>query len=140
MEFTDIRGSTLSLVTVAAALAVSVIALGMYSSSTKMKAESDGIALTVTGPMLDITVPFANMTSVDLRDDIKFGIRTCGYAGIRYAGGRFANKEFGDYRMATDMKNKSNIVIHHTGGVLVFNLVSTDDTLLMYNAIRSRTK
>jgi hypothetical protein len=140
MEFTDLRGLGLSVAVTVIILTVTGAALVAYSSSNKMKAEYDGVSLRVSGPMLNITVPFADITSVDLRNDIKFGVRTWGYAGVRYAGGRFANKEFGDYKMATDMKNKSNIVIHHTRGILVFNLGSAEDTLLTYNTIKSRAR
>jgi hypothetical protein len=121
------------LVAVAAILIVSL-------SARKVKVDFDEKGLTVKGPMLDVTVSFLNILSADLRNDVNIGIRAFGYGGIRFAGGRFANEEFGNYMLAIDRKVQTAIVIHHTEGILVFNMSTEDETLMTYNIIRSRAK
>jgi len=97
---------------------------------------------TVKGPMLEITVPFNEITAMELRGEkeIKFGVRTWGYGGIRYAGGTFSNKEFGTYKLAVCTKPKKFIVVRHAKGILVFNMETVETTLMMYESVRKRAR
>ncbi|MDR3282706.1 MAG: PH domain-containing protein [Candidatus Methanoplasma sp.] len=139
LAFTDVDLICVYALT-AAVLALLVVVIVLIISGRKIAFEPDEGGFRVSGPLIRVTVPYASVSSVELRNSISIGVRTWGYGGVRYAGGNFANKEFGTYKLAVDARNKNFIVVAHSGKTLVFNLGTEDETLMAYNAVKSRLK
>jgi hypothetical protein len=124
----------------AVVLVLLAAALIFIASCRRIALDCDETGFTVSGPMVRVTVPYGSVSSAEIRNNISIGIRVAGYGGVRYAGGNFANKEFGAYKLAVDSKNKNYIIISHSGKTLVFNLGTEDETYMAYNTIASRSK
>ena len=134
------ENETLILTMVLAPVLVCLLCTVLIFVKRKTVANITESGIDVSGPMMDITVPFNEITSMDLRDEMNYGVRTWGYGGIRYAGGTFHNKEFGSYKISVDNKVKKFIVIRHAKGILVFNVDTPEATMMMYEGIRKRAR
>jgi len=94
----------------------------------------------VRGMMVDILIPYNDVKSIELRNEIAWGLRTFGADFGRYVGGTFNNKEFGSYKISLQCNIKKLIVVRHLQGTLVFNQDSEEATIMMYESIKKRSK
>ncbi|MDR2846606.1 MAG: hypothetical protein LBV63_04925 [Candidatus Methanoplasma sp.] len=123
---------TMSLVVVVLYLTMSVRKTAVWFNEDHMR---------IRGPMLDKVVNYSDIVSVDLRNDVKYGAKSMGYMGSKYIGGSFDNEEFRHYFVSANYEVKSCIVVRYSKKtVLVFNMETEDETLLTYNALKSRAK
>lgn len=96
--------------------------------------------LRVTGPLLDVRIPFEKINDVKLRSDVDYGVRLAGYAGPNIVGGNFTNKEFGRYKVGAYLSTPKLIVISHGGSTVAFNLDSLAGTEQLYENLMSRVR
>ncbi len=85
-----------------------------------------------------ITVPFENITGLELRESDIPGERIWGYGSLRLLLGHFENEEFGDYTRYTYYKPESCIVIHLDEDILVLSGEDAAATRAIYEAIQNR--
>ena len=95
--------------------------------------------LRVTGPLLDVLIPYEEMKDVVPRRDVDWGTRIAGYAGIDTIGGNFVNKEFGRYKAGAYLSTPICIVVSYgKKRALVFNLDSSAGTEQVYRDLIER--
>ncbi len=111
----------------------SLVVLGSGSVSANL----DDKGLGVSAPFVDEEISYQDIDSVELRNDVDYGSRRAGYAGKNLLSGNFRNDEFGNYKLAVHRSTDECIVVHHDGGILVFNLESSDDTKRFYDDLSS---
>lgn len=93
----------------------------------------DGIE--VSGPMLDIVIPYDAITNVEMRSKFDYGMKLGGYEGASRLGGTFSNKEFGTYKIAAFSTNREFMIVHHANGVLAFNTRAKEETQSVYTRL-----
>lgn len=111
-----------------------IVALGSESVSTDLNARD----LRIEAPFVDESVPYQDINGLELRNDVDYGSRSSGYAGDHLLSGNFRNDEFGNYKLAVHKATDECIVVHQGGGILVFNLDSSDKTEQFYDDLSSR--
>lgn len=129
------RKIALAAVGVIAFILVSVFLL-IGSGSVSASLEDDG--LQVSAPFVDEHVAYGEISSVELRHGFDDGRRVGGFGGTDISSGNFVNDELGRYVLARYNAVGDCIVVHHSGGVLVFNLDSSDATAQMFEDLRTR--
>lgn len=86
----------------------------------------------------DISVNYADIDEISLRDDVESGRRTNGFGTPRLLLGTFENDEFGVYTRYTYAKCKTCIVIKDGENVLVINSADAESTQALYEEIVSK--
>jgi hypothetical protein len=117
--------------------AVYVVVTLMKNRETGVTFDESGVC--IIGAMMNITVPYSDISTVDLRSELEYGIRTFGYSDGTVYSGSFSNKEFGQYKLSVNNKIKSSVVVRHIKGILVFNCTNEGDTVLAYNRVKDRS-
>ena len=125
--------------TVAVSICVVVMIYGLLKTR-KTVVELGVSEFKVHGLMVDISIPYNDVKSIELRNEISMGLRTFGADLGRYVGGTFNNKEFGSYKISLQCNIKKLIVVRHLQGTLVFNQNSEEATMMVYESIRKRSK
>lgn len=121
---------------VAIAVLLAVAALFIFGSASGIHAELTGGALHVRGPVFEESVALSNITSTELQQDVAYGLRTWGADFVSLKTGNFQNTAFGAYRCAVYSKPRSCIVVRHSGGTLVFNLKTDEDTQAFFQQLQ----
>ena len=122
---------------VSAIILVAVFAVLFNSGHVDAYLEDD--ALVIDATLMHKTVKYADIESVELRDEFDTGNRVVGFNGLKVATGTFRNDEFGKYELAIHSGMRPVIVVHCTdGGVLVFDAGSPDNTREMFKDLQSR--
>lgn len=83
----------------------------------------------------DITVNYADIDEITLRDDFEGGRRTLGFGSAKLLMGTFENEEFGAYTRYTYGKCKACIVIRDGENILVINAEDEEATKELYKEI-----
>ena len=122
------------IVTVVVLLAVA--ALFIFGSASGIRAELTETALHVKGPMFEETVALSDIASLALQQDVAYGSRTWGADFVSLKTGNFQNAAFGAYRCAVYSGPQSCIVVRHSGGTLVFNLKTDEDTQAFFRQLQ----
>ena len=135
LEYEDILVHALLTILILTLLMLFIVIMGR---KTRAKLDYDG--LVVSGAMLSVKIPYSDVTSVELRDEMKFGIRVGGYAGTKRLGGKFRNGEFGIYDLSAIVSTNRYIVVHsNSRKVLVFNLETEEETVEFYEKLSKWT-
>jgi len=121
-----------------AVTAIILIAVFAFIGSGKVSASLDPDGLQVSAPFVNEKVPYEDITSVELRASFDDGRRVGGFGGTEVSSGNFQNSELGRYVLARYNSVPNCIVVHHAGGVLVFNLDTVDDTTSMYHELLTK--
>jgi hypothetical protein len=121
-----------------AVTAIILIAVFAFIGSGKVSASLDPDGLQVSAPFVNEKVPYEGITSVELRTSFDDGRRVGGFGGTEVSSGNFQNNELGRYVLARYNSVPNCIVVHHAGEVLVFNLVTADDTTSMYHELLTK--
>lgn len=132
------RNRTVVIAALGITAVILIVALSLIGSGS-VTASLENDDLTVKAPFVDERVPYVEVTSVELRDTFDNGRRVNGFGGTEVSSGSFENNEFGRYTLARYNDVESCIVVHHAGGVLVFNLDTADSTARAYEDLQSRT-
>ncbi|AIZ56377.1 hypothetical protein Mpt1_c04850 [Candidatus Methanoplasma termitum] len=124
----------------AAVLVLTFLLLAIVLKDRKTASELGYDGLTVRGAMLSVKIPYSDITSVEIRDEINFGLRVGGYAGMKRLGGKFRNSEFGVYDLSAIVSVKKYIVVRSNNRrVLVFNLETEAETVSFYERLSKWT-
>ena len=120
--------------------AIAVVAVVALLASGHVSAVLEDDHLHVDAVMVNEDVYYTEITvsDVEFRDNMDYGSRRAGYAGLGYLSGSFQNSEFGRYTLAVHSDVSGCIVVHHGGKVLVFNLGSKAETEAFYTDLVSR--
>ena len=95
--------------------------------------------LSIRAPMVDRTVAYSDISSLELDSDLDIGSRISGMEDLKLACGKYRNSEFGTYTLASYKSCDTYIVLRtNDGSVLVFNQSDNDDTSALYNDIKGR--
>ena len=94
--------------------------------------------LHVDAIMVNENIAYTDIDNAELRENLDYGSRIGGFGGSEYLSGKFRNAEFGTYRLAVHKDVSECIVVHHHGGVLVFNLGSNAATEAFLTDLQSR--
>lgn len=106
--------------------------------SESVSAELNAGELRIEAPFVDESVPYQNIGEVEIRSGVDYGSRQSGYAGGNMLSGNYKNDEFGIYKLAIHRSTGECIVVHHSGGILVFNLDSSEETEQIYSDLLPR--
>jgi hypothetical protein len=136
------EGQTITIVTILTVAVIVCVAVMLYSllKTRKTVVELGVSEFRVRGIMVDISIPYNDVKSMELRNEIAWGLRTFGADFGRYVGGTFNNKEFGSYKISLQCNIKKLIIVRHLQGTLVFNQASEEATIMMYESIKKRSK
>lgn len=134
------KRSVRNVIIVSAVAVVATIALvaGVMLMAGHTDASLDDDSLTVKAFMVNQNIQYSDISLVELRDDVNYGSRVGGYGGADYLSGKFKNDEFGKYWLAVKKTTSECIVVHYSGGVLVFNLESNEATSSFFADLNSR--
>ena len=121
------RNFMVALIIVTVAIVIAVVALTMTGGHVDVSMDEDGVEVDAT--MMHEDIPHSDISHIELRDDLDYGVRVGGFGGSDISSGNFRNDEFGSYRLAVHNEVHSFIVLHRTdGSVVVFNLDSRGST------------
>jgi hypothetical protein len=120
-----------------AVTAIIIVLVFILVGSGSVSASLEGESLHVNAPMVNEQISYRDVTAIELRNSYDDGHRIGGFGGTVVSSGHFQNDEFGTYILARYNSVGTCIVVHHTNGVLVFNLDSTVKTTQLYNDMRS---
>lgn len=121
------RNFMVALIIVTVAIVIAVVALTMTGGHVDVSMDEDGVEVDAT--MMHEDIPYSDISHIELRDDLDYGVRVGGFGGSDISSGNFRNDEFGSYRLAVHNEVHSFIVLHRTdGSVVVFNLDSRGST------------
>lgn len=124
-------------VSVIAVFVVAIILLLLNTGHVNVHLEDD--ALVIDATMMNMTIEYTEIGSVELREEFDVGTRVGGFATNKVSTGNFHNEEFGNYKLAIHSGMRPVIVVHCTdGGVVVFDAGSPDGTRTMFEDLQSR--
>lgn len=133
------RYTMIAIPSIAGALFIAFVIVTFFLlGSGSVSADLDDGGLDVSAPFVNEHISYQDMDRVELRSDVDYGSRTSGYAGNDLLSGNYRNDEFGSYKLAIQKSTSNCIVVHHSDGILVFNLDSSDNTERYYNDLLSR--
>lgn len=116
---------------------VALIAVLLNSGHVDAHLEDDALAIDAT--LMNKTIAYTDIESVELREEFDAGIRVGGFGGLNVSTGSFRNDEFGTYKLAIHSGMRPVIVVHCTdSSVVVFDAGSPDGTRAMFEDLQSR--
>ena len=114
-------------VAICIAVVVAIVLIMMVSGHVNVDLDDESVSIDAT--MMHEDIPYSDISHIELRDDLDYGVRVGGFGGSDISSGNFRNDEFGSYRLAVHNEVHSFIVVHRTdGSVVVFNLNSREST------------
>jgi hypothetical protein len=117
-----------------------VVILLVTTVGKKTDAKLDYDGLVIRGAMHNTKTQYGDIASIEMRDQMDFGIRLGGYGGLKRIGGKFRNKEFGTYDASLKMPVKKYIIVKKRDErILVFNLETEAETVQFYESLQKRT-
>ena len=124
-------------IVVAVAVVIAVVALTMTGGHVDVSMDEDGVEVDAT--MMHEDIPYSDISHIELRDDLDYGVRVGGFGGLDISSGNFRNDEFGSYRLAVHNDVHSFIVVHRVdGSVVVFNLENEESTESFFEKLSDR--
>ena len=117
---------------VGAITVVSVIAILAILMCGHVDVSMDDQYLHVDATMVNEDIAYADIDSAEFRENMDYGMRRAGYAGMGILSGSFENSEFGKYTLAVHKSSENCIVVHHHGTETVFNCPTDADTQAFY--------
>ncbi len=117
---------------------VIVIILLLVAPAGSVTASLEEEDLKVEAPMVNDLILYEDIASIELRDDLDTGRRVGGFGGENVRSGNFQNEEYGRYVLASYNAVPLHIVVHHSGGVLAFNLETEESTRQMFDQLQAK--
>ena len=131
------RNFMVAFIIMAVAIVIAVVALTMTGGHVDVSMDEDGLEVDAT--MMHEDIPYSDISHIELRDDLDYGVRVGGFGGSDISSGNFRNDEFGSYRLAVHNDVHSFIVVHRTdGSVVVFNLENEEFTESFFEELSDR--
>lgn len=135
--YRTMRNFMVALIVVAMAVVIAVVALTMAGGHVDVSMDEDGVEVDAT--MMHEDIPYSDISQIELRDDLDYGVRVGGFGGSDISSGNFRNDEFGNYRLAVHNDVHSFIVVHRAdGSVVVFNLENKESTESFFEKLSDR--
>ena len=119
-------------------IVISALVILIFFKDRKTMVSTDKDKITVKGVAVKMIIPYKDISSVEMRDDIKYGHMMAGYGALHYYGGKYKNEEFGVYKIAVDDRIRFAVVITHAGKKFVFNADSEERTKELYDEIAEK--
>ncbi|KQM09934.1 hypothetical protein AOA81_06830 [Methanomassiliicoccales archaeon RumEn M2] len=135
-EFKPLSRKTVAAILLSTIALLSVTVLLTFSGSVNVSVGETH--LSVESFMVDETIAYSEISSVEIIDDFRAGHRVMGFGGFSIQSGEFSNDMFGDYTLARYTDVGKVVAVHHSGGVLVFNQNSDAATSAAYDQLISR--
>lgn len=130
----SMRNVLIAVVGIVVAITVIVVALSMTAGHVDVSMDDEGLHIDAT--MMHQDIAYTDISHVEIRYDMDYGVRTGGYGGMDVSSGSFRNDEFGSYKLAVHNSVGACIVVHHHGDrVTVFNLPDEDSTKDFYTEL-----
>lgn len=131
------RNFMVAFIVVVVAVVIAVVALTMTGGHIDVSMDEDGLEVDAT--MMHEDIPYSDISHIELRDDLDYGVRVGGFGGSDISSGNFRNDEFGNYRLAVHNDVHSFIVVHRVdGSVVVFNLENEESTESFFEKLSDR--
>lgn len=131
------RNFMVAFIVVAVAIVIAAVALTMAGGHVEVSMDEDGLEVDAT--MMHEDIQYSDISHIELRDDLDYGVRVGGFGGSDISSGNFRNDEFGSYRLAVHNDVHSFIVVHRTdGSVVVFNLENEESTESFFEKLSDR--
>ena len=131
------RNFMVAFIIVAVAIVIAVVALTMTGGHVDVSMDEDGLEVDAT--MMHEDIQYSDISHIELRDYLDYGVRVGGFGGSDISSGNFRNDEFGSYRLAVHNEVHSFIVVHRTdGSVVVFNLENEESTESFFEELSDR--
>jgi len=122
-------------VSLSSAVVVFVLVFLLMGSGS-VNASANDEKLYIDAPMVNRSLNYEDIVSVELCEDMDLGSRVGGFGGSKVLSGNFNNKEFGDYTLACYKDIRTYIVVEPVKGkMLVFNRNSVEETVDFYNEL-----
>ena len=127
----SMRNFLIAFTVICIAVVAVIVVVMMVSGHVSVSMDDDSLEIDAT--MMHEDIPFDDISYVELRDDVDYGMRTGGFGGTDISSGNFRNDEFGSYRLAIHNGVGLCIVVHLVDGdVVVFNMDSEESTRTFY--------
>lgn len=131
------RNFMVAFIIVAVAIVIAVVALTMTGGHVDVSMDEDGLEVDAT--MMHEDIQYSDISHIELRDYLDYGVRVGGFGGSDISSGNFRNDEFGSYRLAVHNDVHSFIIVHRTdGSVVVFNLENEESTESFFEELSDR--
>lgn len=131
------RNFMVAFIIMAVAIVIAVVALAMAGGHVDVSMDEDGLEVDAT--MMHEDIQYCDISHIELRNDLDYGVRVGGFGGSDISSGNFRNDEFGGYRLAVHNDVHSFIVVHRTdGSVVVFNLENEESTESFFEELSDR--
>ena len=131
------RNFMVAFIIMAVAIVIAVVALTMAGGHVDVSMDEDGLEVDAT--MMHEDIQYCDISHIELRNDLDYGVRVGGFGGSDISSGNFRNDEFGSYRLAVHNDVHSFIVVHRTdGSVVVFNLENEESTESFFEELSDR--
>ena len=128
----DMIGKKATLITLPLVL-IGVVVL-MFTGSITYEFTEDSLKIDATYGDNSV-VNFAQIDSVEYREDFDFGFRNYGFGSVKFSIGNFKNSEFGNYTLYSYTACSSAVVIKIDGRILVINGKDIAETKWLYDSL-----
>lgn len=137
MGHRSMRNVMIAITAICIVVVVAIVAVVMVSGHVDVRMDEDSLEIDAT--MMHEDIPFDEISHIELRDDVDYGMRTGGFGGMDISSGNFRNDGFGDYRLAIHNDVDLCIVVHMIDGdTVVFNLGDRESTESFYRDLLDR--
>lgn len=123
------------------AIAIPLILIGvlvlMFTGSIEYEFAENTLKINATYHN-DIAVNYAEIDSIEFREDFDFGIRNWGFYSAKLSLGNFQNEEFGNYTLYAYTASDSAVVIKSDEHILVITGKNTAETKTLYDSLKAR--
>ncbi len=86
----------------------------------------------------DLEIPYADIDTIQYRDNVKAGMRTFGFGSAKLHMGIFRNDEFGDYTRYCYIGCDAAVVLQSGDKILVLNGKTAQETKEIFNTISAK--
>ncbi len=114
-----------------------IVAIMMVSGKVEVVFEDEAFQIKPSF-LSDIRVEYADIDSIEFREQDDRGMRTSGFGSARLSMGTYQNSEFGIYTRYTYSRNEAIIVMRDGEHVLVVNDEDYDSTKALYEKLESK--
>lgn len=105
----------------------------------KVESEIGGSEIKLSGTLVkSTTVKFNDIQSIEYIDSLELGRRNLGLGTLKMSLGSYNNEEYGNYRIYAYKSIKQFIVIKYNDKILVFNQSTIENTMSIYNTLKSK--
>lgn len=132
------RTKRITIMASSTAVVVGVILVSIFMFMGSVSVTLTDTSVVVKASMMNDTIDYDDITSVELRTDMDYGSRLMGLSNNKVLTGTFDNKEFGHYHLAVYRSTSEAIVIHTGDHAHVVNLSDSASTIKLYNDLLAK--